>query len=1007
VGNEKRIIFDPFCLDLASEQLWKGSQAIKLRPKAFAVLDHLLGRPGQLVTKDDLLNAVWPGTFVSDAVLKVAIRQLREALDDDPRSPRFIETAHRRGYRFIGQIAHDDQGPAAALLPSVESVLDPLPAPVDLSLTVVGRDKALSRLQSWLKRIRSGERQLVFVTGEAGIGKTALVDLFARSIASQTGIRVGRGQCLAQYGTGEAYLPVLEAIGQLCREQGQAVVEVLRAHAPMWLLQMPSLVSAADRQLLGREVLGATRERMLREMGEALEVLTAERPLVLILEDLHWSDYSTLDLISYLARKRRPAQLMLIGTFRTVELIVSGHPLKAVKQELLAKQQCQELPLEYLSEPAVARYLAVRFPAHTFPPALARLIHERTEGHPLFMVNVVDYLLAERLLRQDKENWTLAVAVENVELGVPDSIKQIIEKQLDHLDGSEQRTLEAASVAGAEFSSPAVVAALEEDRTAVEARCDELARRRQFLQHVGVHVLPDGEAVSRYSFTHALYRKVLYERASTSRRVQLHRRIAERGEVLFGERAKEIAGELAMHFEQGADYKQAARYFQLAADTAVRRFAYREAVALSRHGLELLLQLPESPERDSQELSLQLTLGVPLIATEGYASPHVGKAYLRARELFRQSGDNPAISEVLWGLWTFHIVSGQLAIARKIGEEFLSLAERLPYPGLKMWAHMVMEITFLHMGSFAAAMEHFEKAFALYNPERHVDDAFFYALNPGVAMRCFAAWALWFLGEPEQSLHRIQEALKLARDLSEPHGLAHAHLFVAILHQLRREARMALVHAEVVLAIAKEHGLVMYEAMANVVQGWAVLEQGRPVVATEQMRQGLAALEASGTELVSPHYMGLLSEALARAQAPDEGLRVLEKARVLAQSNGERYYEAELYRLKGELILAKAQAVARPEAVTLDGPGIAARAEAFFEQSLQIARNQKARAWELRTALSLARLYQRQRKREKARTLLAGIYEQFTEGFDTVDLQEAKRLLEELSQSRRPKVSLG
>ena len=199
-----------------------------------------------------------------------------------------------------------------------------------------------------------GERQVVFVTGEAGIGKTALVDTFARGIASDRGIRIGRGQCLEQYGTGEAYLPVLEAIGRLCREQGQ-VIDVLRAHAPMWLLQMPSLVSASDRELLSREVFGATRERMLREMGEALEALTADLPLVLILEDLHWSDYSTLDLISYLARQRQAAQLMLIGTYRTVELIISGHPLKAVKQELMAKQQCEELPLEYLREECSCR----------------------------------------------------------------------------------------------------------------------------------------------------------------------------------------------------------------------------------------------------------------------------------------------------------------------------------------------------------------------------------------------------------------------------------------------------------------------------------------------------------------------------------------------------------------------------------------------------------------------------------------------------------------------------
>jgi DNA-binding winged helix-turn-helix (wHTH) protein len=448
VENEHRIIFDPFCLDLSNERLWQGSQAIKLRPKAFAVLNYLLGRPGKLVTREELLNAVWPETFVGEAVLKVTIRQLREALDDDPKSPRFIETAHRRGYRFIGQIAEDGQAPAAGDREiGSNKAISPSPLRTASALGVVGRDQALSRMRSWLEKMLGGDRQIVFVTGEAGIGKTALVDAFARSMASDRSIRIGRGQCLEQYGTSEAYLPVLDAIGRLCREQGQ-VVDVLRTHAPMWLLQMPSLVSASDRELLSREVFGATRERMLREMGEALEALTADLPLVLILEDLHWSDYSTLDLISYLARQRQAAQLMLIGTYRTAELIVSGHPLKSVKQELLAKQQCEELPLEYLSKTSVAEYLSARFPVNGFPAEVAGLIHDRTDGNPLFMVNAVDYLVAEGLIGEFEESWELLVEIEKVEVGVPDSIKQMIEKQLDHLNAEQHRTLEAASVAG-------------------------------------------------------------------------------------------------------------------------------------------------------------------------------------------------------------------------------------------------------------------------------------------------------------------------------------------------------------------------------------------------------------------------------------------------------------------------------------------------------------------------------------------------------------------------------
>jgi DNA-binding winged helix-turn-helix (wHTH) protein len=397
------------------ERLWKGSQAIRLRPKVFAVLEYLLRRPGLRVTKEELIEALWPGTFVGDSVLKVVVRQLRKALGDDPKHPRFIETAHRRGYRFIGAIAALPQSETPALPHASLSAAAP-------PQTVVGREEALSRMRTCLHKTLRGQRQILFVTGEAGIGKTALVDAFVQSLVLEGTIRTVRGQCFEQYGTSEAYLPVLEAIGQLCRENAK-VVDVLRTNAPMWLLQMPSLLSASDREMLNREMSGATHERMLREMSGTLEALTADRPLVLILEDLHWSDYSTLDLISYLARQPQPAPLMLIGTYRTAELIVRRHPLNAVKRELLAKQQCEQLPLEDLSEKAVATYLAIRFPGNRFPTKLAASIHQRTEGNPLFMVNAVDYLVAEKLIDLREDSWELVADMENVQVGVPDSLK--------------------------------------------------------------------------------------------------------------------------------------------------------------------------------------------------------------------------------------------------------------------------------------------------------------------------------------------------------------------------------------------------------------------------------------------------------------------------------------------------------------------------------------------------------------------------------------------------------
>jgi DNA-binding winged helix-turn-helix (wHTH) protein/predicted ATPase len=1001
MGNERRIVFDPFCMDLADQSLWRGSQAIKLRPKAFAVLGYLLGHPRRLVTKEELLNAIWPDTFVGDAVLKVAVRQIREALGDDPTSPRFIETAHRLGYRFVGKIAEsghrteDDQR-----IRGERSVSGSAPAAAVAPQRVVGREEALSRMTSWFEKALGGERQVVFVTGEAGIGKTALVDAFADSIAADRRIRIARGQCLEQYGASEAYRPVLEAIGRLCREQRQ-VVDLLRAHAPMWLLQMPSLVSAAEREALVREVSGATRERMLREMGEASEVLASDLPLVIILEDLHWSDYSTLDLISYLANQRQAARLMLIGTYRPVELVVSGHPLKAVKRELHAKQQCQELPLEYLTEESIREYLSVRFPGNRFPAGLPALIHQRTEGNPLFMVNAVNYLVGEGLLDKRDESWELVAPINKVEVGVPDSIKQMIEKQIDHLDAEKQRTLEAASVVGAEFSSLAIVAGSSEDRAGVEARCDELARHHQFIQERGVQLLPNGETASRYSFVHALYQNVLYERIPASRRIQLHRRIGVRGEEIYGERAGEIAAELAMHFERGRDYKGAAKYLQQASDNDIRRFAYREAVVLARRGLELLATLPDTRERAEQELRLQLTLGVPLIATEGYAAQNVGSAYTKARTLCRQLDAARETFQALWGLWTFHVLRAELGTAREIAEEFFRLAEQQPDPWLVVRGHGSMGVTLFHLGEFAPAMDHFQKAARLYGPESDRDDSFRYTGNLRVNLPSFAAWVLWFLGRPDQASKCIEETLTLADELSEPHGLAHALFFAAFLHQLRRETRMVQERAEAAIAVSSEHGLGFYYEQASIARGWALVDQGLPDEGIEKMRQGLAARQAAGAHLTRPHFLALLAEALGNNGQIEQGLALLQEALAAAERTGERCYDAEILRLKGEILLMQSSRGASPAAKARNGvvkaeSAAVADAEDCFYESIKIARRQNAKSLELRAVMSLARLCRSQGKQREARHQLAQIYSSFTEGFQTADLREAKVLLDEL-----------
>ena len=978
---ERRIHFAPFALDLVNECLWRGTDVIKLRPKAFAVLEHLLSRPGELVTKETLIGAVWPDTFVGDAVLKVAIRQIREALSDNPKSPRFIETAHRRGYRFIGEIGAAMAAVATSrAIATADAASTTPPGRLSVRDEFVGREQALSRLHEWFGQVRSGESKVVFVTGEAGIGKTTLIDTFTDTIAQDPTVRICGGQCLEQYGMSEAYLPVLDAIRELCRHDTQ-VIETLRAHAPMWLMEMPSLLTASDRDSFRSDRAGTTRERMLREIGDALDALTARTPLVLVLEDLHWSDFSTLDLISYMARRRRAAHLMVIASYRPAELIPSGHPLKTVKQDLLAKHLCEELPLEYLDEDAVAQHLAAKFPGHRFPIELAALIHERTEGNPLFMVNTISHLIAEGLLEVRQDGWRMTAPLDTVKLGVPDSIRQLIEAQIDRLDVPNQRILEAASVAGQGFQVLAVSAALDDEIADIDVRCEALSRRQQFIRECGAQVLPSGQVAGRYGFVHAVYRHVLYERISASRRLQLHRRIAQRAEAVYGERAREIAAELAMHFEQAVEYGRAARYLQQAAVNATRRSAFRDAIALSRHGLELLERLPNTNERARQELWLQITLGVPLIATEGYAAPEVGRVYRRARGLCEQLETTPEIAQVLWGLWTFHALKAELSTALEIATEFLHLAERVTYPGVAMRGHWATEITYTHQGKFGLALEHFEKALSMYIPGEG-DGAFADALNPGVALRGFAGWSLWFLGRPDRALVPIEEALGLARTIGEPHGIAHALAFAAVLHQLRREPPIALQYADEAIALSIQHGLVLYEAMARVVRGWALIGRDSNREAAEETHRGLTAWHATGAELLRPHFLALFAEARANAESDGEGIRILDKAIAAVESTGERCYEAELYRLKGEQLL-KSRSV----------PGLA-DAEVCFGQSLAIARRQEAQSLELRAAMSLARLYREHGRRAMARDLLLPIYERFEEGFDTPDLRDARGLLE-------------
>ena len=958
--------FAPFRLDLGAEQLWRGEEARPLTRKAFATLRYLVEHAGHLVTKDDLIAAVWAVPNVSDMALASCIREIRRVLDEQAHAPQFVETVRGRGYRFLAPVT---------LFPPSDT--PSLPPP----LLLVGRDTELAHLHACYAAARQGQRQFVFITGEAGIGKTTLVDAFVMQVASPAEVWLGRGQCIEHYGVGEAYLPLLEALGQMCRgPHGTRLIEVLRHHAPSWLGQMPALLSDAEIDSLQRRSGRTTRERMLRELAEAVEVLTAERPLLLVLEDLHWSDLSTLDWIAYTARWRQDAQLLVVGTYRPVDAIIRTHPVHRVSQELQRQGDGKEVVLGYLSEAEVAVYLRQRFGEGAWLDELARVVHQRTSGNPFFVVTLIDDVMHQGAIRQGTLGWELEGAIDAVAQGLPETVHELIEQQLMHLDSGEQELLEVASTAGMEFSAAAVAAGVAYAVEDIEARCDALARRGQFVYMQETETWPDGTVAARYGFIHALYHDVFYKRVTAGRRARLHQHIGVRKEQGYGAQARQIAAELAMHFERGRDTGRAVHYLQYAGENAIQRNAHQEAIGHLTKGLEMLKTRPETRQRQQAELTMQTTLGTALVVTQGYAAPAVEQVYSRAYTLCQQVGTLSQSLPILRGLAEVYNVRKDFRKARELGEQYLTMAQRTQDAGLLVDAYYVLGLTLFYLGELPAARTHFEQGLALYDPQRYHASA--PLLDSGVACLAFLTFVLAMLGYPDQALQRSHESLTLAQELAHPYSLACARYRVGLYQQFLGEAQASQKQAEETIALALERGFAFFVAVGTALKGRALCMQGHGHEGLAHIRQGLAALQTTGAT-PGAHWLVLQAEACGQVGQTAEALRLLAEALAFMNTTGEQNYAAELHRLQGKFLLRLA---ADQQSV----------AEICFHHALTLARRQQAKTLELRAAMSLSRLWQQQGKRAAAYQLLAEVYGWFTEGFDTADLQEARALLEAL-----------
>ncbi len=591
---------EQFGLDTANECLWQGETQIALAPKPFAVLRYLAEHPGRLITHDELLDALWPETYVQPQVLRTYVQELRKVLGDTIADSRYIRTVPKRGYCFVAHVREQHEAPRR-----VEVDAEELRPEEPRKPRVAGREGEQARLLELWQRAASGQRQVVFVTGEAGIGKTALGDAFRQGLQDRPGgalSRLAQGQCIEGLGPREEYYPVSEALGQLCSgADGEAVGRVLRRVAPGWL------PSSLRRNEAEGEVQPA-RARSCGELCAALEELAAEIPLLLVLEDLHWADESTLRLLSALARRHAPARLMVLLTARTADPI-SEHSLAGLKQDLRMRRLCVEVALGPLSREAVRTIVSAELSQDKLPAGLGDFVHMHAEGNPLFCLLILEHLRAESLLVCEGEDarWRPRVPFQEMDAGVPEDLRAMIEMEVQRLRPEERRLLEAGSLLDVAFPAWAVAAAVQADAGETEKACDALARRLYFLERAGEDELPDGTRSAFYVFAHGLYRDALRGRQSATQRAVGHLRIAERLREIFVGREAQVAHEMAAHYEAAGATWRSVEVLRLAAANAQARQAYREAAELLERCLHMAARL-SGDERDAAEAAIQLEL---------------------------------------------------------------------------------------------------------------------------------------------------------------------------------------------------------------------------------------------------------------------------------------------------------------------------------------------------------------------------------------------------------------
>lgn len=842
-------------------------------------------------------------------------------------------------------------------------------APFDLA-PLIGRYKELERgRRQWQRVQRAGKRLGLQIVGEPGIGKSRFIRVLKEE-AHQAGGVVLECRCSPyyQHSALRPFIDLLQREFGLKRTDSQAAksaklkqgINSAGLSVSELFPFLGKLLHIADGSTLPSLAPHKARERTLEALSALLTARALEGPTLLIIEDLQWADPSTLELTEKLVRARERAPLLWVLSHRSEFEIPWRLPLRTLP-----------LTLGRLTE-AQSEALATGIAGKPLPQDVSQHILAHTDGIPLFIEELTKAVLESGILQERDDHYELRGPLPHAL--IPQTIFDSLMPRFDRL-GEALPVAQAAAALGREFSYPLLEAVSAHSKMRLRHALDKL-QAAQLLFCMGNSPEPV------YCFKHALIRDAAYHSLLKSQRQFIHGRIARILEQKFPEAAETQPELLAYHYQEAALYRPAIDYWQKAGQHAVKHSANHEAIRHFKQGLALLPGLPDPNERLQKEFILQSALGAPLIMTQGYSAPEVENTYARALELSQKGGEPQQRFTALRGLWVFYLVKAEYRKALKLGEQLMGIATGEQDSGLRLEAHMTLGIPFFYCANFTQACAHLGEALALYIPQQHRAHAFLYGQDPGIACSGFQAWALLLMGYPDQARKIMAHTLRLAKRQSHPFSLAYALHFKALVHQVCDEPPWVEKITHTQIALCQEQGFPLFSGSGMIFQGWALVEKGNGQEGIVRMQRGIEIWRSTGAELARTYWSALLAESYGTIQQVEKGLAAITEAFSTMDKNEAFFYEAELYRIKGDLLLRL--------------KGSALEAEDYFQQALAIAKRQKTKLLELRAATCLGRLWKESGKRQEARKLLGEIYNWFTEGFDTADLKQAEALLIEL-----------